>query len=302
MNVRGQTRLYILPTGNGLLFAAALLVMLLGAINYNSGLGYLFTFLLTGLALVTILHTHRNLSKVELRMANTAPVFAGEPAIFQLCLANRSDQFRHDICVRIEADLASAHSSITEPVSLDAGLQNIELPFVTQQRGWLRLKPPQLFSTFPLGLFRVWTPSLANPACLVYPQPDGSLPLPAPCGGIGNQHGGGGGGDEDFSGFRQHQHGDSPRQVHWKAVAREQGMPVKLFSGGQPQELELGWEMVPLADPEQRLAQLCRWLLTAEEQGYRYRLSLPNGRSEMDHGSAQLYVCLKMLALYPATS
>ncbi len=295
------TRLYILPTGNGLLFAMALLVMLLGAINYDSGLGYLFTFLLTGLALVTILHTHRNLTGVQLRTADAAPVFAGEPAIFQLCLDNHTDQPRQDIRIRIQTRPAPVHSSRSAPISLDAGLRNIELPLPTHRRGWLRLKQPRLSSTFPLGLFRAWTQPSMEPTYLVYPPPHGSLALPSPRGGAGSERRGESGGDEDFSGFREHQRGDSPRQIHWKAVAREQGMPVKLFSGAQPRELDLCWEDVPLADSEQRLAQLCRWILEAEKQGYSYRLKLPDSQSVAGNGNAHQHACLKMLALYPAS-
>ncbi len=297
--MRAPTRLYILPTGDGLLFAGALLVMLLGAINYDSGLGYLFTFLLAGLALVTILHTHRNLTGLHLRTSDTTPVFAGEPAIFRLCLDNRTDYPRQDICARIHADSAPVHSSSTEPISLATGLQNIELPLTTQGRGWLRLKQPRLSSTFPLGLFRVWTRPPAMLACLVYPQPDGALPLPFPGNGAGNERGLESGGDEDFSGFRQHQPGDSPRQIHWKAAAREQGMPVKLFSGSQPQDLELRWEDIPLKDTERRLGQLCRWILEAEAQGYRYNLRLPDSCTETGSGAEHQHACLKMLALYP---
>ena len=47
-----QRRIFILPTRAGLLFAAALLAMLTGAINYNLALGHALVFLLAGLALV----------------------------------------------------------------------------------------------------------------------------------------------------------------------------------------------------------------------------------------------------------
>ena len=45
-----QGRIYILPTRAGAVLAVTLILMLLGCINYNLGLGYVLTFLLTGVA------------------------------------------------------------------------------------------------------------------------------------------------------------------------------------------------------------------------------------------------------------
>jgi hypothetical protein len=48
------------PAGAGLLFAGTVLVMLLGCINYNLGLGYVLMFLMSGIGIVSIPHL-RNL-------------------------------------------------------------------------------------------------------------------------------------------------------------------------------------------------------------------------------------------------
>ena len=45
-----QRRVYILPTRQGALFGAALLLMLIGSINYQLSLGFILTFLLAGMA------------------------------------------------------------------------------------------------------------------------------------------------------------------------------------------------------------------------------------------------------------
>ena len=45
----GQRRIFIVPSRGGLLFAGALLTMLIGAINYNLALGHALVFLLAGL-------------------------------------------------------------------------------------------------------------------------------------------------------------------------------------------------------------------------------------------------------------
>ena len=48
-------RIYILPTRQGMGFAAAVSVMLLGSINYDNALGYVLSFLLVSAALVSML-------------------------------------------------------------------------------------------------------------------------------------------------------------------------------------------------------------------------------------------------------
>jgi hypothetical protein len=52
-----QRRVYVLPTAAGLSYGTALIVILLGAMNYNLSLGHALVFLLAGLGVVTILHT-----------------------------------------------------------------------------------------------------------------------------------------------------------------------------------------------------------------------------------------------------
>jgi hypothetical protein len=62
-----RRRVYILPTTPGLAFAAAVLVLLIGSINYNLQLGYLLTFLVASMAVVGMHHTHSNLTQIVLR-------------------------------------------------------------------------------------------------------------------------------------------------------------------------------------------------------------------------------------------
>lgn len=49
-----QRRIFIVPSGAGLLFVVVLCVMLLGAINYDLSLGHALVFLLAGLGIVAM--------------------------------------------------------------------------------------------------------------------------------------------------------------------------------------------------------------------------------------------------------
>ena len=92
-----QRRVYILPSRQGLTFSLSLLVMLIGSINYNLSLGYLLTFLLAGVGIVSILHTFRNLAYLYISPGRAEPVFAGGEAHFQLHIENRGNNERFAI-------------------------------------------------------------------------------------------------------------------------------------------------------------------------------------------------------------
>jgi hypothetical protein len=88
-----QRRVYIVPTHPGLLFCVMLIAMFLGSVNYNLSLGFAFTFLIAGCALIDMHLTFRNIAHLHLKAGRAAPVFAGEEAQFELHLINRR---RHD--------------------------------------------------------------------------------------------------------------------------------------------------------------------------------------------------------------
>ena len=152
---------------------------------------------------------------------------------------------------------------------------------------------------FPLGLLRAWSYIQPDMRCIVYPKPDEAmLPLPEASAGTGEKRVAGGGND-DFSGLRSYQAGDSPRHIHWKAAARGQGLQTKVFSGRAAAELWLDWDQMPAhIDTEMRLSRLTRWVLAADQDGLRYGLRLPGIELEPDAGETHRLACLRELALY----
>ncbi len=289
-----QKRVYILPTGPGIAFATALAVMLIGSINYNLSLGYILTFLLGSLALVAILHTFRNLVHLRFTPGRVEPVFTGETAWFELFAENRTGYERCSISLWHE-DKATRCD-----VPPQRGT-TVSIPVAAPKRGWLVPGRITVDTRFPVGLLRAWSYVRPDARCLVYPRPDdGQLPLPDPSGGTGEKRSAGGGSD-DFAGLRAYQAGDSPRHIDWKAVAREQGLQTKVFSGRAAAELWLDWNQLPeRMDLESRLSRLTRWVLAADRDALRYGLRLPGVTLAPDAGEAHRLACLRELALYAA--
>jgi uncharacterized protein (DUF58 family) len=287
-----QNRVYILPSRHGLLFSLFLGLMLLGSMNYNLSLGYILTFLLATLGLVSILHTFRNLVHLRISPGRTAPVFAGETGSFPVLLESPDRDARWGIGVcREGAPPVYANVAAGAPGEL---VLRVEAP----RRGWLRPGRLRVFTEFPLGLFHAWSYLEPDVSLLVYPKPDHSrlpLPLPQPAEGEGGVFGAG---DEDFAGMRPFRPGDSPRRVAWKAAARERGLFTKQFSGRADTELWLDWDLLAGIDTEVRLSRLARWVLDAEAAGIAYGLRIPGRARPPARGQAHRDQCLQDLALF----
>jgi len=285
-------RVYIFPTRGGLLFSLMLVVLWLGAINYNNSMLFLLVFLLGGLAIVAILHTFMNLLGLRVTPLPAPPVFAGEPAVFPLRVESRSRRPRIGVSVALgswlqdSADLAAKSS--------------VQLAFrlPTEHRGWRETERVSLQTSFPTGLFRAWSWLDLRQRCLVYPRPEsGAVPLPAGAGGF-EQGSHEGSGDEDFRGLRRYQHGDSLKHVAWHAVARGREPQTKQFQGAARSRLWLDWDELSGLDTEQRLSRLCRWVVDAEAAGLRYGLRLPGLEIRPDGGANHRHRCLEALALF----
>ncbi|HEY3327424.1 MAG TPA: DUF58 domain-containing protein [Novimethylophilus sp.] len=288
-----RRHVYILPTRAGLLFALILAGMLLGAINYALSLGFVLVFWLSGMGVVAMLHTWRNLAHLAVTPGRINPVFAGETAHFGFLVHDRSHRAHHAIALQHAAD-APLHGDI--PADGDAAMV---LPLPTLRRGWLQAGRLQVFTEFPLGLFRAWGYVELDAACLVYPHPaPPGTPLPAAALQAKPQGSHAAGGDEDFSGLRNYKSGDSMRRIDWKASAREQGLYTKEFQGQGQQVLWLSWDMAPGRDPEARLSLLTRWVMDAHEAGLAWGLELPGAKLPPACGEAHLHACLRALALF----
>ena len=290
-----QRRIFILPTGAGVLYATVLVVMLIGAINYNLSLGHALVFLLAGIGLIGMLHAFRNLLGIKLHPGRAEPVFSGETAHFPLQIENTRPQPRGAL------EFSFGHN---DRVLCDVPPEEravVAIPFATTRRG--RIEPGRitLASRYPLGLFRVWSYPHPPLSCLVYPKP---IETPLPSAMPASQSGGMAGiaGQEDFSGLRQHQPNDSPRHIAWKAVARDfehRPLLVKQFDGGAIEELWLDWSLTPAStDVETRLSLLAGWTVRAEREHRRYGMRLPGCRIAPDSGATHRNLCLEALALY----
>lgn len=292
-------RIYILPTRSWAVLLAVLAAMWYAAVSQRNSPAYLLMFFLGSLVMVSALHAHFALVNLRLRVGRIEPVFEGENARIAveasnlsrrprvaLALAPNGHVFKEDAHVRI----ASLGANATE---------HLEMFLPTAKRGRHRLGRLAFTTVYPMGFWRSWRYEVADNSYLVFPKPEGTLPLPEGPALTTDVPAGVGAGGDDYAGVRPYQIGESQRHIDWRAVARGQGLLVKKFSGAGSRRVWFEYEnTLSLKDDEARLRQLSRWIVDADHDGLAYGLRLPGFEAEPARGTTHFHRCLGALALY----
>jgi len=281
-------RTRVRPSRTGLLFLGLVLLMLMGAVNYGSNMGFFFTFLLAGLAMVDFAMTRNNLAGLEVVEALAPGGFAGDKLQLEVTLTGRPDRQYEDIGLAVDGGPISQVDPFQPP-------RRVVAPLAGLPRGRHRLRTLAITSGFPLGLFvghRHWP---LHAEYLVYPHPSGNRPLDC-AGGSGENPGAQDDGQTEFAGIRRYVPGDTPSRIAWKAVARSGELASKAFaSTDESTACWLAWEATT-GPTEARLSQLAQWVLTCESGPRPYGLRLPGTTIPPGHGHRHRHRCLAALA------
>lgn len=284
-------RIYILPTKRGLGFVLLITLLLLIALVYNNNLVYLLCFLLASLFFITILHTVNSLQGLLISKGKSADIFVGDEAKNILVVENLSAAARYSIQIGLTAKEARTIDLKAQQRSL------VSLPQRVNKRGWFVIDKPVVSSCYPFGLFRAWHRLDIEIKTLVYPRPSLQVsPLPESFQSEGVQ-GHSQKGLEDFSGLQVYQSGDSIRQIHWRAYAKGQGLLTRQYSGDESSAIWLDYEQTLGSSQEERLSEMCRWVLDADNAGLEYGFSLAGLNIEPNRGNLHSKQCLQALAL-----
>ena len=259
--------IFIFPTRAGLVYLALVLLLLVTAINYQNNAIYLLAFLLVGQLVVAMFLTYANLAGLRLRRGSCVPAFAGDRVAFRLHLQREAGR-RHYAIAAGWPGQGVARSSLdgqSEAV--------VELYHDAPRRGLLRPGRVRVETVYPLGLFRAWSWQDLQLACWVYPRPRMVRPLPVAARALGagrcsDQQ------RDEFSNIRPWRPSDPPRQVLWKAFAKQQPLMTMQFEEAQQQELWIDEVLVPASNPEDRLSALCYAVLQLSAQSTPFGLRL----------------------------
>jgi uncharacterized protein (DUF58 family) len=290
--VLGHENIFIIPNQQGGGFVFVLLLMFIGAVNYEASLGFALVFLLLGMFVLSIFYTFRNLSGLHVTATPGNSVFAGEKAEVTVIL-NRHGRRTYE---NIRVSFAGAREAATDLVTEKE--QRITLFVPALKRGYFSPGRLRIETTFPFGISRAWSLIDLDFRCLVYPQP-----VECDLDWLLNSHQQSGNtnivrGNDDFYGLRNYVPGDSLKHVAWKVLARGQGMFTKEYSSNRDDKVWLRWDMFPDHDTEQRLSRLCWCVLQLDAAGIDYGLELPGLVLQPSRGNVQYGKALRALALY----
>lgn len=219
------------------------LVAYSGAISREQSLPWFLAALISAALLTGLLWPHWLVRRLSVRRVGPLKALEGDTATFQIEVRNGGwlprfmlELFDHLPFVgAAELGVNQEDKLLGSIASVPAGaVRRFEVALQCEKRGFYRLGPVSLASSFPLGLAeaRIGTEHTRQ-SFTIYPQvfPIISLPLSgAPsqihCGAYCLPEGAGA---AEFSGLREYRRGDNPRHVHWPTTARLNELMVKEF-------------------------------------------------------------------------
>ncbi|MFC6617057.1 hypothetical protein [Deinococcus radiophilus] len=183
----------------------AVLISLVGCVNYDLSLGYALTFLLAGVWVTSAAYAARQAREVEAQLAAPAHGTVGETAPYQIAVRRQGA----GLPFRAEVTGQGGGRVWTVPAQTELDTVTLDLPLTARGEHHPRVT---LSLHDPLGLWRVIRPLHPRRPLLVWPRPEAHPPAPPQEAQLGADSGTGRRvrGDAEFSGLRPYQAGDTP--------------------------------------------------------------------------------------------
>ena len=287
-----QSRIFIVPTWQGLALLLVAALVLLLAINFESALNYALGFWLVAMLWAAVHFTYRSLSGLKLEVRKADLVEAGLEADYSLILGEDDDRYRGPVeLIHPDWGLVS--------VELNRRATTVVLSRLLARRGAHPLPRFRLESRYPFGLVVAWSHIQLDLTAWAYPVARESEPTPT--GSAGDDEGLDDqfvqSGSEDFHALRSYQPGDALHRIHWPSFARDQ-MMVKSFVDYQGRDEWLDWQAFPQLPDEDRLSALAWQIDQCIAADTPFGLRLPGLELPPDKGSLHYESCRRALAEY----
>jgi uncharacterized protein (DUF58 family) len=289
-------RIFILPTGFGLVFLCGSMLMILVGATYQNNLVNLLAFFMLSLIFVSMVQTHLNLRDIKIQSLEVEPNYVGRDLIVTAVLANGSKDSRFNLEFSLRKMQSRAEYDQVHPLLAKSSIK-LKSAYLAEKRGLYSINDVRIFTDYPLGLFRAWMWLNTKADYYIFPEPIGTNVSPrsevgdsAP--GRRPMKGG-----HDFSGHRRFQIGDPMARIDWKAHARGRKWMLKEFDEGHPDTLKFDWNALEGMGHEAKLSQFAAWIEQAEKQKTPYSVSLPGMQWSADFGSTHANRILKALAV-----
>jgi len=286
-----RKNIFIFPSKFGVNFLVLCLILFLLGTNYQNNLILFLLFFLCSFMVTCLLLSYRNLANLTLTANQVQPQFAGRDCAFSLRIVKEMNLGQQINC-SFKNPSSALKSRVTEQQCLIYALAH--------KRGWFNPGRVTIRSTFPFGLFTVWTHLDFGFSVLLYPEPllDNTQPLKF----IGKNSNKGLTstelGFEQFSMLKTYLPGESLKSVAWKQLAQGRGWLSKQFEQSHGGDVILDLEVYKNVDLETKLRLLCYQVIELEKNKINYSVKLGNEIIATGYGLEHKAKCLKALALY----
>lgn len=296
-------RFSLRPTRLGVTFLGLILLTLIGCINYSLSLGFLLTFLLGGLWILTSTQASRALGGLNVKIYPPSELTAGKSGVIGLQIQQENVAGTLLILSKFQqGDIDQSNYRLNQRFYVSKGeLIHTDFILPVLVRGPLRLSDWKVICFDHLGL---WQASAILPTdeltALVYPALEISPPVPTSLSAHGQEDSHKRSkGQEDFAGVRPYASGDTPRLISWKHVARTGTLMTREFDAPNGQAIHIDWQATSNAQhTEKRLSRMAAWIQQARQDDQAFAFTLPNQVLALAKGEKQVNTALQALANY----
>lgn len=230
------------------------------------------------------------MAKLTLSATECKAQFAGTDCQFKLRLRH-SKVVAQDLYFYFQNNSSALQTTVDE--------EQVLLYAHSSRRGYFNPGRVTVRSSFPFGLFTVWTHIDFGLKVLLYPQPlENKMKLTALSSSVQDKSAEQSLlGVDQFSTLKTFQVGESLKSVAWKQLAQGRGWLTKQFEQPVGGEITLDINALNHLPLETRLSFLCYRVIEAEKSHQRYSLILNDQNIIADSGITHKNNCLKALAL-----
>lgn len=295
-----DNRIYIMPTTNGALYLAGIVVLILTASTYNNNLIFILAFFLFAVFFVSMLQTHYNLKGVRLQYNGSEEGFEGDRLGLNLYLVQKRARTKKALQVRTRSKNFVTLKNARENLQPEDGMKAVRIEVRAWRRGVHPVPPLILETQYPLGLFRSWKVYRPEGEIVVFPSPEAGPELVARAYDQGEQDQGlRTSPDGDFGELKSYSPGESYHQIAWKHYARTGNLYTKVHWGAEDRHYVIPWDPPPQS-LEKYLTFMSGWVKKAVDENASFEMETADSVIQPGRGPEHAKTCWRALARVPA--
>ncbi len=250
------------PTKYIYLLILIFVALFMQAYIHNYNIVYLALFFTFAFAISSYAFGRNNIRALEVQLLSFQRVFANRTSSYTLSLSSSKRDVYDISCLSADE---KQHCKIIRANRPEV----LTFKHTYRHRGRAKLESVQCESGFPLPhqiFYRVFD---IDKHFVVYPEPKGES-IDAFIAKNKSLYGD----KDDFEGVKVYEKSDRPSQIYWQSLAKGDTLMSKVFSYTNEAAV-LHFDFMTCArNDEERLSQLCLWVLECEQRSYAYTISI----------------------------